>query len=192
MTYIAPVYAFLALGILFLNHISLVQCVKSKEKEFFLMCGGLLVGAANMVLVKSGIGAIFTLADFFLILYLANKVRFDRIQLGVFSLSCLVIWFYWQFIDQSSYYTGDVVFNSNGLSLVIFSCFCVFICYVVYLLSLYSQMPKWGYWLLVLPFLYFLTKRVQSFNARELSLLFLHGLLPFIFCRKRNLRYRLF
>lgn len=166
VTYIAPVYAFLALGILFLNHISLIQCLKSRDKEFFLMCGGILLGAVNMVLVKSGIGAIFTLADFFLILYLANKVHFDPIQLGSAGLSCLAIWFYWQFINHSSYHAGDVVFNTNGLSLVIFSCFCVFIGYVVYLFSFYHPLPKWGYWLLMLPFLYFLTKRVLSFNAR--------------------------
>lgn len=166
ITYIAPVIVFLALGILFLNHVSLIQCFKSRDKEFFLMCGGILLGGLNMILVKSGIGAIFTLADLLLILYLANKVQFDFIQLGSVALSCLAIWFFWQFIDHSTYDAGDVVFNTNGLSMVIFSCFCVLVCYMIYLIISFFSIPQWTCYLLVLPFVYFLTVRVFSFNAR--------------------------
>lgn len=166
VTYIAPVFVFLALGILFLNHISLIECFKSRDREFFLLCGGILLGAANMVLVKSGIGAIFTLADFLLILYLANKVHFDHIQLGSVALSCLAIWFFWQFIDHSTYNTGDVVFNTNGVAMVIFSCFCVFTCYLFYLILSFFTIPKWLFYFFILPFAYLLTRRVLSFNAR--------------------------
>ena len=118
---------------LFLNHISLKECFYHRDLDFFLMSGGILLGAVNMVLIKSGIGAMFTLANFLIILYLADKICFDRIQLGAIALSCLGIWFYWQFINPSTYH--DTMFNPNGLSIIIFSCFCVVSCYLVYLLS---------------------------------------------------------
>lgn len=164
VTYIAPVGIFFALGTLFLNHISLIECFRSKDTEFFLMSGGILLGLLNILLIHSGIGAIFTLADFLLILYLANKVYFDKIQLGAIAFSCLLIWFYWQFIDKSAY--GNTIYNPNGISLVIFSCFCVFTCYLVYLLSSLFKIPKWIWHFSLLLFLYLLTKRVLSFNAR--------------------------
>lgn len=164
VTYIAPVYIFLALSILFFNHISLKQCFYKKELDFFLMSGGIFFGSINMILVKSGIGAIFTLANFFLILYLADKVCLDRIQLGIIAFSCLSIWFYWQFIDHSVY--QNALFNTNGLSVIIFSCFCVVICYLTYLLASNFQLNNWVFWIMVLPFIYLISKRVLSLNAR--------------------------
>lgn len=166
VTYIAPVYVFLSLGVLFLNHISLKECFFHRDLDFFLMSGGILLGAVNMVLIKSGIGAMFTLANFLIILYLADKICFDRIQLGAIALSCLGIWFYWQFINPSNYY--DTMFNPNGLSIIIFSCFCVVSCYLVYLLSacFHFKISNWMYWLIMLPLLYLVGKRVLSFNAR--------------------------
>lgn len=164
VTYVAPVYIFLALGVLFLNHVSIIDCFKSKDIEFFLICGGMILGCINAVFIKSGIGTLFTLADFLLILYLANKIQFDKIQLGAIGVSCLLIWCYWLFIDKSVY--KDTVYNPNGVSLVIFSTFCVFLCYFVFLLSSYAQISKWLYHLVILGLLYLSAKRVLSLHCR--------------------------
>ena len=79
-TYIAPPFIFITLCALFLNHISIKKCFQTKEYEFFLLCGGIILSGINIILIKSNIGAFFTIADFLLILYLANKVHFDRIH----------------------------------------------------------------------------------------------------------------
>lgn len=183
-TYIAPVFVFFALSILFLNHVSLIHCIIFKDKEFYLMCGGILLGALNMILVKSGIGAIFTLADFFLILYLANKIHFDSLQLGVIAFSCFLIWIFWQFGGYSV--IGNSAFNTNGLSLIIFSCFCIVTCYLSYIWSLNSALQKQLYILILIVLLYFLSTKVFFFRSRGVLAAIFTWIITFIFIPKKK------
>lgn len=166
-TYIAPPFIFVSLGILFLNHVSLKDCFQNKETEFFLMCGGILLGGINIILIKSNIGAFFTIADFLLILYLANKVRFDRIQMGTIAFASFLILFYWLFINKESY--GYYLANPNGSSLIVLTSFCVFASFLIYYLSPF-QMPKWLFPAAILFLVCIIGARILSFNCRGVLL----------------------
>lgn len=131
-TYIAPLPVFFALCLLFLNHTAIKDCLKTRDKEFILLCGGIILGGINIVLIRSNIGAFFTITNFLLVLYLADKVRFDRVQLTVISAVSLLILLYWLFVNREIY--GNVATNPNRASLFIFIHFCVFVCCLVCLL----------------------------------------------------------
>lgn len=161
---ISPVFIFGGLCLLFFNHISIKDCFASKDKEFFLTIGGILLSIVNMILVRSRIGAFFTISSFLLILYLANKIRFDKVQLTSIAVTCFFIWFYWQFISNSQY--GQTDFNPNGLALVIFAYFCIIICYFMYAFPTYFHIPKWFYHILILLLIFFITRRALSFKSR--------------------------
>ncbi len=166
-TYIAPPFIFLALCVLFLNHISIKSCFQKKEAEFFLMCAGIFLSGINIILIKSNIGAFFTIADFILILYLADKVHFNKIQLGAIGLTSFAVLYYWLFINKEVY--GNIVSNPNGASLIIFTNFCVFICCLVYFLHAY-KIPGWVFPVAALLILYIVTKRILSLHCRGVLL----------------------
>lgn len=166
-TYIAPPFIFVSLGILLLNHVSLKDCFQKKETEFFLMCGGILLSGVNIILIKSNIGAFFTIADFLLILYLANKIRFDRIQMGVIAFASFLILFYWLFINKESY--GYYLANPNSSSLIVLTNFCVFASFLIYFLSP-VQMPKWLFPTAILFLVCIIGVRILSFNCRGVLL----------------------
>ena len=160
----APVFIFGGLCLLFFDHISLKDCIRLKDKEFYLMLGGIVLSIINMILIKSRVGAFFTISSFLLLLYLANKIRFDNIQLASIAFTCFLIWFYWQFISNSIY--GQTDFNPNGLALIIFAFFCIFICYFMYTVPTHFQLPQWSYYLITILFLSLITIRILSFKSR--------------------------
>ncbi|MCI8836820.1 MAG: hypothetical protein HFG74_01985 [Hungatella sp.] len=128
-TYIAPIPVFFALCLLLLNHVSVRDCLKTREKEFILLCVGIILSGVNIILIRSNIGAFFTITNFLLFLYLADKVRFSKAQLTLIAAVSLLILFYWLFINREIY--GNVATNPNRASLFIFIHFCVFVCFLV-------------------------------------------------------------
>lgn len=166
-TYIAPVPIFIILCILFFNHVSLIDCFKSKDKEFFLLSGGVFLSAINLFLVKSHVGSIFTITNFLLVLYLADKICFDRLQLAVIAMASFFIIFYWLFINKGVY--GNVDTNSNRASIFIFMHFCVFVCCITYILFSF-QMIKWPYYIVILLLLIVVSNRILSLRCRGVFL----------------------
>ncbi len=166
-TYIAPPFIFITLCALFLNHISIKKCFQTKEYEFFLLCGGIILSGINIILIKSNIGAFFTIADFLLILYLANKVHFDRIQLSAFAFSSFIILFYWLCISKETY--ENIASNPNGASLIIFTNFGIFVSFFVYYLYRY-QLPKYFFHIAILLILYIIARRILSLHCRGVLL----------------------
>ena len=179
-----PVFIFLALCLLFLNHISLKNCFQTKDKEFFLMSGGIFLSGVNMILVRSRIGAIFTIADFLLVLYLANKVFFNKIQLGVITFISFSVWFYWQFISQTNY--SNTLHNPNVTSMFLFMHFCVFMCYLICFTSLRFQVPKWIYYFISFLLIMLLIMRILSFNCRGVFLGAIIWAVTFFLLPKKN------
>lgn len=161
---IAPLIMFGALGLLFLNNVSVPDLLRRKDREFFLMAGGVVLSLINLFLVRSRLGAFLTIADFFLVLYLADKLHFDRIQFGVIVSVCFFIWFYWQFINNDIYSSSR--FNTNTPPIFMLAFFCVFICYFFGLLSERGKMPGWGYHLIAVLFVLLLGKRAMDFRCR--------------------------
>ncbi|MCI8836819.1 MAG: O-antigen ligase family protein [Hungatella sp.] len=161
---IAPFIMFGALGLLLLNNVSIPELLRRKDREFFIMAGGVVLSLVNLFLVRSRMGAFFTIADFFLILYLADKLHFDRIQLGVIVSVCFLIWLYWQFINRDIFSSSR--FNTNTPPIFMLAFFCVFICYFFGLLSRRGRMPGWGYHVIAVVFVLLLGKRAMDFRCR--------------------------
>ena len=72
-----------------------------KDPAFLLMCAADVIALVNLFIVGSGKGAILTVADFLLILYLSNKIKLSGKQviisvcyLGFFFLftMCFYLW----------------------------------------------------------------------------------------------------
>lgn len=182
--FIAPVCIFFALCLLLLNHISLKDCFRTKNKEFFLMSGGVVLSSINILLINSRIGAFFTIADFLLIIYLADKVHFNKIQIGVIAFTSFSIWFYWQFISTADYFNSPL--NPNGVSIILLSNFSVFVCYFTYLLSLRIQLSKWIYYSIMLLLIIFLAKRTFAFHSRGALLGVIAWAVTFYILPKKN------
>lgn len=182
---IAPVIVFVALGVLFLNHVSIKKCFQSKDKEFFLMSGGILLSVINMILVKSRIGAFFTIADILLILYLADKVHFDKLQLKIIVAPCLLNWFYWQFVNKESY--GFSSFNTNIPPLFMMFFFLIFITYLLCLYPNVFKVSKWFYHLAAFIVAALLIKRAMDFHCRGVALSLVAWIVAYFVLPKKKL-----
>ncbi len=182
--HIAPLIIFVTLGILFLNHISIKECFRSKDKEFYLMSGGILLSGINMILVHSRVGAIFTIADFLLILYLADKVCFDKIQIRVIVATCFLSWFYWQFINKDVF--GNTHFNSNTPPIFMLSFFFIFISYVLCFWPARFQFSKWFYHIIAVLCAVLLAKRAMDFRCRGVVLALIAWVFTYFFLPKKK------
>lgn len=185
VTYIAPVPISLALCLLFVNHVSIKQCFQTKEKEFFLLCIGVLLSGINIIIIKSNIGAFFTITNFLLILYLADKhIVFDKIQIGVIAFSSFLILFYWLFINKEVY--ENIFANPNRASLYIFIHFCVFLCCGVYLLSSTFSFPVWYYHIGLFVIAFITAMRIQSLQCRGILLAITVWTITYYLLPKKN------
>ena len=138
------------------------------------------------MLIGSNLGAFFTIADFLLILYLANKIHLDNIQLGTIAFSCILVLFYWLFINKETY--DNSISNPNVASLIIFTSFCVCISFLVYCLSSFS-LSKWTYHIAILIIFILSQNGSYLFIVVEFYLRSLHGQVLTIYFPKRNLPF---
>lgn len=110
----APMIGFGVLVILFFNHVKWMEKLKQRELDLILLIVGVVIAAVNLMIVKSGFGAIFNVSNFLLILYLADKVKFDKRIYYAIGLTCLLIFGTW--IGK-----GDKTFNTNLASMILFA-----------------------------------------------------------------------
>lgn len=111
-----------------------------KDWEGKLVLAGCVLALINMILVKSGKGAIFTIGGFFLILYLSDKIQFTGTQKLVLSALCLPYYIGWCFVKASEY-------NVNTPGMIELSLF-LLICLGVE--EGKRRFPKARFWLLAL------------------------------------------
>lgn len=98
--------------ILFFNHIDVIQALKNKEKELILCLFVGILAFINMYLAKSGPAVIFDIANFFLILYLSDKIELDDISLCIITSGFFLIFLFWTKF-------GDENYNYNTISLIV-------------------------------------------------------------------------
>ncbi|MBR5406370.1 MAG: O-antigen ligase family protein [Lachnospiraceae bacterium] len=124
-----------------------------KDPAFYLMAGADVVALINLFLIGSDKGAILTVADFILILYLANKIDLSKKQV-IISMCYLGFFFlYWTF-DVKGYFKG---YNTNYGGLVLISGF-FFAIYALEYLRLYLveiKGVKNAKWLLAVTVFFF-------------------------------------
>ncbi|MCR4656447.1 MAG: O-antigen ligase family protein [Lachnospiraceae bacterium] len=97
-----------------------------KDPAFYLMAFADVLALINLFAIGSHKGAILTVADFLLILYLANKVVFTKKEMIVSALYTGFFFIYWT-IDVKGYFKG---YNTNYGGLVLISGF-IFLIYAV-------------------------------------------------------------
>lgn len=95
-----------------------------KDKFFYLMAAADILALVHLLILKSNLGAILTVADFLLILYLADKVRFSKLEIIISAFYIGFFFLYWT-VDVKGYFKG---YNTNYGGLVLISGF-VFLIY---------------------------------------------------------------
>ena len=96
------------------------------DPAFWLMIFADVLALVNLFVIGSDKGAILTIGDFLLILYLANKVVFSKKEILVSSIYTGVFFIYWT-IDVKGYFKG---YNTNYGGLVLISGF-VFLIFAI-------------------------------------------------------------
>ena len=110
---------FFSLSALFFSQIDWGRRLKERDKELYLLVGGCLLAVINLFLAHSNVGAIFTIVDFLLMLYLADKVSLSRKMVGSLVTVCMAVTLYWLFYKRAAYDSVD--FNSNGASRIVYT-----------------------------------------------------------------------
>lgn len=90
-----------------------------RDPAFLLMAGADIVALINLFIVGSHKGAILTVVDFLLILYLANKIKLSQKQ-AIISMCYIGAFFVYWTIDVKGYFKG---YNTNYGGLVLISGF---------------------------------------------------------------------
>ena len=123
------VFVFAVLAIIALVNVNPVKRIRSKDVDLIALV--LLVGitAVNILIVDSGLGCFFVMADFALVWYLSPRITFHRWQVYLFgTLYTLMIiyWFFgvytWMFAD----YTSFAMNTNTAATFTMFSMLCVF------------------------------------------------------------------
>ena len=114
---ITAIYATLitavALGIAFLCYVDLKHIFR--EPAFYLMVFADVLTLVNLFVIDSGKGALLTVVDLLLVLYLAERLILSKLQVWIISAVELAFFFYWT-LTPKGYYQG---FNINYGGLVL-------------------------------------------------------------------------
>lgn len=164
---IANVITFMALSILFLSQVDVVSFLRKKDRELFILIGGCFLAAVNMLIIKSNIGAIFTIVNLFLILYLADKIILPEKCIWLLTISFASIAFYWIFIKRASYLDCD--YNTNRAALIVFSLIIFLICGLNFLIIENKWNKKWFEIFLVIILIVLFWQSI-NFRARCVTL----------------------
>lgn len=131
---------FLALSCIFFANINLWEQLRKKDIELILVIAAVFLSLINMIIVKSNYGAIFSIADMLLILYLADKSKFTNRQLFIPTISCSIPFLIWILFKRPTLSSCD--FNTNGAAFIIFACGILAICGISYFLEKKAAPPK--------------------------------------------------
>ncbi|MCR4923378.1 MAG: O-antigen ligase family protein [Lachnospiraceae bacterium] len=145
-----------------------------KDPAFYLMAFGDLIALIHLFAIGSNKGAILTIFDFLLILYLANKVCFNEKETLISAGYTAFFFLYWT-VDVKGYFKG---YNTNYGGLVLITGFC----FLIFLLEyIFSKMKKGKAYIalrLIEVFLFALAFNIISWYRSRCALV---GLITFSF-----------
>lgn len=113
----AGLFVFLLEGILLINNYNVLDALKKRDKDFFIITILLIVIGINLIIVKSGFGAYFTAANFALIFYTSDKIILSKKQVTIISGIYLAMLLFWLVVMYPSYfgsYDASFALNTNG------------------------------------------------------------------------------
>ena len=123
-------FVFAVLFIMAAVNVDPVKKLKERDADFIALVLLIVLTAVNILIVKSGYGCFFVMADFALIWYLSGEIVFKRWQfvlLGILYVIMLIYWFFgvytWMFADYESF-----AMNTNtAATFTVFSMLCAFV-----------------------------------------------------------------
>ena len=123
-------FVFGVLTVMAAVNINPVRKIRSKDKDLIALVLLVIFTAVNILVVDSGYGCFFVMADFALIWYLSQEVVFKKWQFILFGLlyvCMLIYWFFgvytWMFADAESF-----AMNTNtAATFTVFSMLCAFV-----------------------------------------------------------------
>lgn len=90
-----PLIATCVMMLLCFNHINWVDQLNDRAWDFLIIPIGIIVEMCNIILSHSGVGVLLNLISFFLILYLADKIKlrpWHYYFIAIVSAGCLLTW----------------------------------------------------------------------------------------------------
>ena len=117
MAPLGTVISFAFLCISFLCYVDIKDAIK--DKEAWLMVVGDVLALIHIFIIKSGIGAFFTVATLLMVLYLADKLVISRMEFIISGIYIGFYFYYWTF-DVKGYFKG---YNTNYGGLVLITGF---------------------------------------------------------------------
>lgn len=147
-----------------------------KDKYFYLMAIADVLALIHLIILKSNMGAIVTVADFLLILYLADKVGFSRLEIIISAFYIGFFFLYWT-IDVKGYFKG---YNTNYGGLVLLSGFVFLIYAYEYIMNHQAKSLKKGFIILLRAVELFLFAMAFNIIAWYRSRCALMGLVTFV------------
>lgn len=123
-------FVFAALVIIAAVNIDPLDKLRQRDPEFIALILLLVITGVNILIVDSGYGCFFVMADFALIWYLSSQIRQSPGQfrlMGILYTGMLLFWFFgvytWMFADYTSY-----AMNTNtAATFTVFSMLCVIV-----------------------------------------------------------------
>ena len=127
----AGLFVFMCEGILFLNNYDFISAIKEKNKEFFLIVFLMVLIGVNLIIVNSGYGAFFTVANFAFAFFLSDKIIMSRKQVIALSsiyMAMLIIWLVFRYPQFFGGYDASFSMNTNGAATFsIYTALCAFV-----------------------------------------------------------------
>ena len=136
-------FMFAALFVIAALNVNPVKKIKAKDKEFIILVLILLLTGINILIVRSGFGCFFVMADFALIWYLSAEIPFKNWQIYLFGAlytAMLLYWFIFVYTWMFADYTSFAMNTNTAATFTVFSMLCVF----VFLDALYEHHPLAG------------------------------------------------
>lgn len=122
---------FISEGILLLNNFNPLEALKKRDKEFIILVMLLLLIGINLIVVNSGFGAYFTAANFILVFYSCDKLKFSVRELRIMSATYLAMLMFWLIVLYPSYfgsYDASFALNTNGAAtFTVYTFLCAYI-----------------------------------------------------------------
>ena len=134
----AGLIVFVMLFVITLFNVNPYEKIRQRDRNFIAVIVLLALTGINILIVKSGFGCFFVMADFALVWYISSEIRFSKWQfylMGALYTGMLIYWFFgvytWMFAD----YTSFAMNTNTAATFTVFSMLCA----VVFFESLYDK-----------------------------------------------------
>ncbi len=124
------VFVFAVLAAIAAININPIEKIRQKDRRFIALILLVVLTGVNILIVDSGLGCFFVMADFALVWYISSEIRFAKWQfclMGILYTAMLLYWFFgvytWMFAD----YTSFAMNTNTAATFTVFSMLCALV-----------------------------------------------------------------